>query len=97
VLNFRSGRLVALVIDTGGFAAIGAHEHAVAWSKAAPHGKNPVHLALAKTAVDSAPVTTSMAPLPTPTYSRNAVPAGIHRDQTGNLSGTSIPGPASRR
>jgi sporulation protein YlmC with PRC-barrel domain len=97
VVEFGSGRLVALVIDTGGPFAVGVKTHAVAWSKAQPHGKDPVHLALSKKAVDSTPVTATMTPLPAPTHRRGAAPAVIRRDQTGNLSGTAIPGPATRR
>lgn len=97
ILNDRSGRLVALVIDTAGLVNVGAHDHAVAWNKAAPHGRNPVHLALSKQQVDAAPVTNTMTPLPAPAHMKSAVPAVIHRNQTGNLSGTSVPGPATRR
>jgi sporulation protein YlmC with PRC-barrel domain len=97
VVQFGSGRLVALVIDTGGPFSVGAKTHAVAWNKAEPHGKNPVHLALSKKAVDSAPVTATMTPLPAPAQRKGAAPAVVRRDQTGNLSGTAIPGPATRR
>jgi sporulation protein YlmC with PRC-barrel domain len=97
ILNDRSGRLVALVIDTAGLINIGAHDHAVAWNTAEPHGRNPVHIALSKQQVDAAPVTNTMTPLPVPTQATGAVPAVIHRNQTGNLSGTSVPGPATRR
>jgi sporulation protein YlmC with PRC-barrel domain len=97
ILNDRSGRLVALVIDTAGLINIGAHDHAVAWNKAAPHGRNPVHLALSQQQVAAAPVTNTMTPLPVPRHAAGAVPAVIHRNQTGNLSGTSVPGPATRR
>ncbi|HZU91567.1 MAG TPA: PRC-barrel domain-containing protein, partial [Stellaceae bacterium] len=97
VLDFGSGRLVALVIDTGGPFTVGAKTHAVAWSKAEPRGKNPVRLALSKKAVDAAPVTATMTPRPAPTHGKSAAPAVVHRDQTGNLSGTAIPGPATRR
>jgi sporulation protein YlmC with PRC-barrel domain len=97
ILNDRSGRLVALVIDTAGLINIGAHDHAVAWNRAEPHGRNPVRIALSKQQVDAAPVTNTMTPLPVPTHATGAVPAVIHRNRTGNLSGTSVPGPATRR
>lgn len=97
VFDLGSGRLVALVIGTGGALSVGEKDHAVAWGKARPSGRNPVHLALSKNEVDAAPVTTSMTPLPQPQHSRTAVPAVIRRSETGNLSGTSIPGPATSR
>jgi sporulation protein YlmC with PRC-barrel domain len=97
VFNDRSGRLVALVIDTAGVFNIGANYHAVAWNAARPHGDRPVRIALSKAEVDSAPVTNTMTPRPVPTHAPGSVPAVIHRNQTGNLSGTSVPGPATRR
>jgi sporulation protein YlmC with PRC-barrel domain len=97
VFNIGSGRLVALVLDTGGLLGVGAKDHAIAWNKAQPQGKNPVHLALSKAQVDAAPVITSMAPQPAPAHPKNAVPVIIHRDRAGNLSGTSILGPATNR
>jgi sporulation protein YlmC with PRC-barrel domain len=97
ILNDRSGRLVALVINTAGLIDIGAHYHAIAWNRAEPHGRHPVRIALSKQQVDAAPVTNTMTPLPVPTHATGAVPAVIHRNQTGNLSGTSVPGPATRR
>lgn len=97
VLRLRSGRVVALVIDTGGFGEIGAHHHALAWTQAKPHGRNPVHLALSKKAISAAPVTTSMAPRPTPNRSSVAVPAVTSKDSAGNSSGSKILGPATGR
>ncbi|HJU18981.1 MAG TPA: PRC-barrel domain-containing protein [Stellaceae bacterium] len=97
VLDLGSGRLVALIIDTSGFAQGGAQVHAVAWGAAKPHGRNPIHLAVSRKAVVSAPVITSMAPQPTPYHSNMEVPATVGQDQTGNISGTSVPGPAVRR
>lgn len=98
VFTFNSGKFVALVIDTGGIIA-GAKDHAVAWDKADPEagkGGSSVHLALTKQEVDAAPVTTTMAPRPVSSESGNTSPE-VTRDSTGNISGTKIPVPPSRR
>jgi sporulation protein YlmC with PRC-barrel domain len=96
VLTFGSGRLVALVIDTGGL--IGKENyHVVAWNKARPEGGKgtaPMRLALSKAAVDAAPVMT--APQHVATQSGSSTPT-IRRDAAGNISGTRIPVPDSRR
>ena len=100
VLNFRTGRVVALVISTGGFITMGgAHNHAVAWDAAKPQpGQNggAVRVAVTKAQVDGAPVMATMAPAPI------APPAGnqnveIRRDSAGNISGSKIPAPQDRR
>jgi sporulation protein YlmC with PRC-barrel domain len=98
VFTFGSGKLVALVIDTGGIIA-GAKDHAVAWDKADPEaGKSgaSVHLALTKQEVDAAPVTTTMAPRAVTSELGNSSPE-VTRDSTGNVSGSKIPVPPSRR
>jgi sporulation protein YlmC with PRC-barrel domain len=98
VFTFGSGKLVALVIDTGGIIA-GAKDHAVAWGKADPEagkGGSSVHLALTKQEVDAAPVTTTMAPRAVTSESGNTAPT-ISQDSTGNVSGSKIPVPPSRR
>lgn len=97
VLRLHSGRVVALIVDTGGLAEIGAHHHAVAWNAAKPHGRNPVRLALSKQQLAAAPVTTSMAPQPTPYRSSVAVPAVTRQDSAGNSSGSKVLGPATQR
>ena len=99
VLTFESGRLVALVIDTGGLISVGAKHHAVAWDKANPQGGKgnaPLRLAVSKTEVDAAPVTATKAPEAAPVQSGNSTPV-IRQDSTGNTSGSSIPAPANRR
>jgi sporulation protein YlmC with PRC-barrel domain len=58
VFTFGNGKLVALVIDTGGLISVGAKEHAVAWDKANPEagkGGASVRLALTKQEVEAAP------------------------------------------
>lgn len=102
VLNFGTGHLVALVIDTGGIISIGAKTHAVAWNAAKPQvAQNgaPVRLALSKAEVEAAPVTATMAPAPVPTPSGgNAGNASVIRhDSAGNISGSSIPAAATHR
>jgi sporulation protein YlmC with PRC-barrel domain len=95
VLTFGTGRVVALVIDTGGL--IGKeNNHTVAWNQARPRGKGdaPIRLALSKNEVDAAPV--MVAPQPVPTQSGSSTPM-IRRDSAGNISGTRIPAPDSRR
>lgn len=97
VFDLKSGRLVALVVHTGGLIEVGANDHAIAWGRARPSGKNPVHLALSQKQIASAPVINGIAPLPTQGHTRGAAPYVMHRDQTGNLSGTAVLGPANRR
>lgn len=98
VLSFGNGRLVALVVGTGGLISMGANDHAVAWGAAKPQtGKNgPVHIALSKAQVEAAPVTATMAPAPIAPKA-GASNSEIRRDSTGNISGTKIPAPADRR
>lgn len=99
VLTFGSGRVVALVVDTGGFISMGAKDHAVAWDAAKPQaGRNgaTVRIALSKTQVDAAPVTATIAPAPIPPKAGNNK-VEVRRDSTGNISGTLIPAPADRR
>ncbi len=100
VLNFRSGRVVALVIHTGGFISLGAsNDHAVAWDAADPRrgrSNEPVQVAVTKAQVEQAPVTTTMAPAPIgPSPNNHNVE--VKRDATGNISGTKIPAPQTRR
>lgn len=99
VLTFGTGRLVALVINTGGFISMGAKNHAVAWDAAKPEtGSNgaPVRIALTRPAIESAPVTATIAPAPiAPTAGNGKVE--VRRDSTGNISGTLIPAPATNR
>ncbi len=99
VLTFGNGRLVALDIDTSGLVSLGANNHAVAWDRAKPEigkGNSEVGLALSKAEVDAAPVMTTQAPRPVPTQSGSSTPM-IREDSTGNISGTRIPVPQSRR
>lgn len=97
VFNLKSGRLIALVVHTGGLIEVGANDHVIAWSAARPSGRNPVHLALSEKQIAAAPVINAIAPLPARGHTRGAAPYVMHRDQTGNLSGTAILGPANRR
>ena len=104
VLTFGTGRVVALVISTGGFINMGgAHNHAVAWNAAKPQpGQNggavrcgAVRVAVTKAQVDGAPVVATMAPAPIgPPPNQNVE---IRRDATGNISGSKIPAPQDRR
>ncbi|MBV8739515.1 MAG: PRC-barrel domain-containing protein [Alphaproteobacteria bacterium] len=99
VLNFTTGRVVALVISTGGFINMGgAHNHAVAWDAAKPQpGQNggAVRVAVTKAQVDGAPVMATMAPAPIgPPPNQNAE---IRHDATGNISGSKIPATQDRR
>jgi sporulation protein YlmC with PRC-barrel domain len=98
VLTFGSGRLVALVIDIGGL--IGKENyHAVAWDKAQPQGgrgNSPLRLALSKSEVEAAPIMVTQAPRPAPSPPGSTAPM-IRQDSTGNVSGTRIPAPPSRR
>jgi sporulation protein YlmC with PRC-barrel domain len=100
VLTFGSGRVVALVIDTGGFITIGgANNHAVAWNAARPRaGANggPVHIALTKAEVEGAPVTATMAPAPIGPQP-GTQNAQVKHDATGNISGTKIAAPQNGR
>lgn len=99
VLTFGSGRLVALDIDTSGLVSMGANDHAVAWNEAKPEvgkGNSAVRLALSKAEVDGAPLMNTQAPRPVPTQSGSSTPM-IREDSTGNISGTRIPVPQSRR
>lgn len=99
VLTFGNGRLVGLVIDTGGLFDVGTRHRVVAWGKANPQGGKagaPVRLALSKSEVDSAPIITTMAPTPIPSQSGNSPPM-IRRDSAGNISGTRVPAPSARR
>jgi PRC-barrel domain len=100
VLTFGTGRLVALVVNTGGFITMGgANNHAVAWNAAQPQpGANGglIHIALTKSQVEGAPVTATMAPAPIGP-SPNNYNVEYRRDATGNLSGTKIPAPQDRR
>jgi sporulation protein YlmC with PRC-barrel domain len=99
VLTFGNGRLVALVIDTGGLFDVGNRHRVVAWDKADPQGGKagaPVHLALSRSEVDAAPIIATMAPTPIPAQSGNS-PGMISRDSAGNISGSRIPAPAARR
>lgn len=99
VLTFGTGRLVALVINTGGFISMGANNHAVAWDAAKPEPSAngaPVRVALTKAAIESAPVTATIAPAPiAPKTGTGKVE--VRRDSTGNISGTLIPAPATHR
>lgn len=98
VFTFGNGKIVALVIDTGGIIA-GAKDHAVAWDKGNPEagkGGGSVRLALTKQEVEAAPVTTTMAPRAISSEPENNAPT-ITRDSTGNISGTKIPVAPSRR
>jgi sporulation protein YlmC with PRC-barrel domain len=98
VLTFGDGRLVAVVVDTGGLVA-GATYHAIAWDEAqlqGGKGNSPVRLAVTKAQVDAAPVMTTQAPRPVPTESGTGTPM-IRQDSTGNISGTRIPVPPARR
>jgi sporulation protein YlmC with PRC-barrel domain len=98
VLTFGDGRLVAVVVDTGGLLA-GARYHAIAWDEAqlqGGKGNAAVRLAVTKAQVDAAPVMTTQAPRPAPTQSGTSTPM-IQQDSTGNISGTRIPVPQSRR
>ena len=99
VLTFGTGRVVALIISTGGFITMGgAHNHAVAWDAAKPQpGQNggSVRVAVTKAQVDGAPVMATMAPAPiSPPPNQNA---NIRHDATGNISGSKIPAPQDRR
>jgi sporulation protein YlmC with PRC-barrel domain len=99
VVTFGIGRVVALVVDTGGFISMGAKDHAVAWDAAKPQaGRNgaTVRIALSKAQVDAAPVTATIAPAPIPPKAGNNK-VEVRRDSTGNISGTLIPAPADRR
>ena len=98
VLTFGDGRLVAVVVDTGGLVA-GARDHAVAWGEAqlqGGKGNAAVRSALTKAQVEAAPVMTTQAPHPVPTGSGMDTPV-IQQDSTGNISGTKIPVPSARR
>lgn len=101
VLTFGNGRVVAMVINTGGLISLaGAHDHAVNWDAAKPEiTKNggPVRIALSKEQVDSAPVTTTIAPAPIPSSAANRGQVVLQRDSAGNISGTKIPAPQDRR
>lgn len=99
VLTLGTGRLVALVIDTGGFISIGANDHAVAWRAANPPLGNdgtPVRVALSKAQVEAASVTATMAPAPIPPKAGNNQ-TQIRRNSAGNISGSQIPAPANSR
>jgi sporulation protein YlmC with PRC-barrel domain len=99
VLTFGNGRLVALIIDTGGLLDVGIRHRVVAWERANPQGGKagaPVRLALSKSQVDSAPIITTMAPSPAPAQSGNGTPM-ISRDSAGNISGSRVPAPPTRR
>lgn len=98
VLTFGDGRLVAVIVDTGGLIA-GARYHAVAWDAAqlqGGKGNSPVRLAVTKAQVEAAPVMTTQAPRPVPTQSGTSTPM-IRQDSAGNISGTRIPAPPTRR
>ena len=98
VLTFGDGRLVAVVVDTGGLIA-GARYHAVAWDKAqfqGGKGNSAVRLAVTKAQVEAAPVMTTQAPRPVPTQSGTSTPM-IRQDSAGNISGSRIPVPPARR
>lgn len=97
VFDIKSGRMIALVVHTGGLIEVGANDHAIAWGAARPSGKKPVRFALSQKQIESAPVTNAISPLPTPIHKNTAAPHVMRRDQTGNLSGTAILGPANRR
>jgi sporulation protein YlmC with PRC-barrel domain len=99
VLTFGTGRVVALVIGTGGFINVGgAHNHAVAWDAAKPQPSEnggPMRVAVTKAQVDGAPVMATMAPAPIgPPSNQNAE---IRHDATGNISGSKIPAPQDQR
>ena len=99
VFTYQGGHVVALVIDTGALISIGAKDHAVAWGKAKPEGGKdgaPLRLAFSKSEVEAAPVMTTQAPRPIPGGSGSSVPM-IREDSTGNISGSRVPAPASRR
>jgi sporulation protein YlmC with PRC-barrel domain len=99
VVTFGTGRVVALIVGTGGFISMGANDHAVAWDMAKPQaGRNgaAVHIALSKAQVDAAPVTATIAPAPIPPKAGNSK-VEVRRDSTGNISGTLIPAPADQR
>ena len=98
VLTFGDGRLVAVVVDTGGLIA-GARYHAVAWDKAqlqGGKGNSAVRLAVTKAQVEAAPVMITQGPRPVPTESGTSTPM-IQQDSTGNISGSRIPVPPARR
>jgi sporulation protein YlmC with PRC-barrel domain len=99
VLTLGTGRLVALVVDTGGLISIGANNHAVAWNVAKPQigqDGNPVRVAMTKAQVEGAPLTATMAPAPiAPKGGNNQTQ--IRRDSAGNISGSWIPAPANSR
>lgn len=99
VFNFENGRLDALIIDTGGLLDVGLRNRVVGWAKAdvsGGEGGAPLRFAISKKEVDSAPVITTMAPMPVPNQSGSSTPM-IREDSTGNISGTRIPVPQSRR
>lgn len=100
VVTFGTGRLVALVINTGGFISLGgANDHAVAWNAAKPQATGnggPVRVALTKAQVEGAPVTATIAPAPIAPQTGNQN-VEIRRDSTGNISGTKIPVPQDQR
>ena len=98
VLTFGDGRLVAVIVDTGGLTA-GARYHAVAWGEAqlqGGKGNSTLRLAVTKAQVEAAPVMTTQAPRPVPAQSGTSTPM-IQQDSTGNISGTRIPVPSARR
>ncbi len=102
VLSFGTGHIDALIIDTRGgvISLAGERDHAVNWDAAKPEiTKNggPVRIALSKEQVDSAPVTTSLAPAPIPSTAANRNQVVLQRDSAGNISGTKIPAPQDRR
>ena len=100
VLTFGSGRVIAMVINTGGFISLGgANNHAVAWNAAQPETRGnggAVRVALTKAQVDAAPVTATIAPAPIgPQPSDRNIE--VRRDSAGNISGSKIPAPQDQR
>ena len=102
VLTFGTGHIAAMVIDTRGgvITLAGERNRAVSWDAAKPEitqNGGPIRIVLSKQQVDSAPLTTSMAPAPVPSSAANRGQVVLQRDSTGNISGTKIPAPQDRR
>ena len=98
VFTYQGGHVVALVIDTGALISIGAKDHAVAWGKAKPEGGKrraaaPCFLQIRGRggACHDHPGAPRI-----PGGSGSSVPT-IREDSTGNINGSRVPAPASRR
>jgi sporulation protein YlmC with PRC-barrel domain len=98
VLTFGDGRLVAVVVDTGGLIAGREISRRRLGRGAAPGRKRKLSGALGphQGPDRSRPVMTTQAPRPLPTESGTSTPM-IQQDSTGNVSGTRIPVPSARR